>query len=137
MLTITDEQLARTSPFTVRRYSTRYEPTHREACLCWSDSSEETCATEPGSASQREPEVDGETQFALLLDISLTGASIALDRVPRMEGGVWFRLDGECLTEWAEAEVVGITTSKRGPHLVRLAFRAPCPFETLRSAVCG
>ncbi len=133
MLTITDQQLAQSSPHTVRRYSTRYEPTHRDARLFWHESSEGEIECPPGPGDSIEPE----SQFALLLDISLTGASIVLDRVPGLDWGVWFRLEGECETDWAEAEIVGVTTSTQGPHLVRLAFRAPCPFETLRSAVCG
>ena len=75
--------------------------------------------------------------FALLLDISQTGAAVALDMIPDVDQGVWLRLEGESLTDWTEADVVGITTTIRGPHLVRLAFRGPCPFETLRAAVCG
>ena len=117
------------------RYATRYEPSRRDACLSWwerppeldpdSTLDEASCALAP------------QHHFALLIDISHTGAALALDRVPRSEAVVWLRLEGDGLTDWTEAEVVGVTTTTGGPHLVRLAFRAPCPFETLRSAVCG
>jgi hypothetical protein len=118
-----------------QRYATRYEPSQRDACLAWWN--------HPGAGDrilidEQEPAVvEAQHQFALLLDISHTGASVALDRVPDDESGVWLRLEGDRLSEWSEAEVVGITTSARGPHLVRLAFRTPCPFETLIAAVCG
>jgi hypothetical protein len=135
MLTISNTALAESPTDSLRRYSTRYEPTRRDACLSWWEAGAEPEATAIDSESPDEPEA--EQQFALLLDISQTGASIALDRVPRPENGVRLRLEGESLGEWTEAEVVGVTTTARGPHLVRLAFRAPCPFETLRAAIFG
>ena len=118
-----------------RRYATRYEPTRRDACLAWWETSadREADAIDVDDGAENQPQ----HHFALLLDISQTGASLALDRVPDSENGVWLRLEGDCFTDWTEAKIVGVTTTTRGPHLVRLAFRAPCPFETLRAAVCG
>ena len=115
--------------------ATRFETCRHDASLSWGDSSigYETEAMFP----------DGSTDpmarrlFALLLDISQTGASIAFDHVPCSGDGVWLRLEGESVTEWAPAEVVNVTTTTRGPHLVRLAFRQPCPFEMLQAAICG
>ena len=118
-----------------QRYATRYEPTRRDACLSWWEASAEA----EGDSDQGDEtgEFEPRHHFALLLDISHTGASIALDQVPEVESDVWLRLEGESITDWSQADVVGVTTTTRGPHLVRLAFRAPCPFETLRAAVCG
>jgi hypothetical protein len=105
-----------------RRVATRFEPVQRDACLAWW----ETLA-------------DGEAhhQFALLLDISRGGASLATDRIPDREASIWLRLDGDPSTSWTEATVVGVTETATGPHLVRLAFRSPFSYEILRTAVCG
>ncbi len=119
---------------TFRRYATRYEPSRRDACLAWWERS----ILEPSAIrSGVETVHDARRHFALLLDISHAGASVALDDIPSDDAGVWLRLEGEDITEWTEATVVGMTITNRGPHLIRLAFRTPCAFETLRAAVCG
>jgi hypothetical protein len=121
------------------RLATRYEPMQRDACLSWGESvlgtliDPETGTTERSGSS--DPVV--QSQFALLLDISHTGARIALDRVPRQGKGVRLGLEGIPLSDWTDAEVVDVTSTTRGPHVLRLAFRSPCPFETLEAAVCG
>ncbi len=117
------------------RIATRYEPTRRDACLSWWETYSESSA-EP-IIDENPDEAEPRHHFALLLDISHTGASVALDEVPEEDSDVWLRLEGESVTDWSQANVVGVTTTSRGPHLVRLAFRSPCPFETLRAAVCG
>jgi hypothetical protein len=122
-------------PGPFRRYATRYEPSRRDACLAWWELAPELEHGPCRADGAEEPA--SRQEFALLLDISHMGASVALDLAPVEGHGVWLRLEGDCLTEWSEAEVVGVTTTSRGPHLVRLAFRAPCPFETLKAAVCG
>src|SRR4051794_8351809 len=112
----------RSPPGPSLRFAPRHEPIQRDASLAWWDSS-----------------VEGEAHhhFALLLDISQGGASLATDRVPDAEASVWLRLDGDPSTSWTEARVVQVTTTALGPHLVRLAFRGPFPYESLRIAVCG
>jgi hypothetical protein len=119
-----------------RRFATRYEPAQRDACLAWW---ERQSSIDTGSLDEcpDSPSRGSHHQFALLLDISHTGASIALDLVPGDGHGVWLRLEGEVTTNWTEADVVGVTKSSLGPHLIRLAFRVPCDFETLQAAVCG
>ncbi len=112
-----------------RQRATRYEPCRNDACLAWEEQ-----APEPGPESGDQ---ECRRLFALLLDISQTGAVVALDKVPHPKDGVRLGLEGDQLDHWTEAEVVGVTTSPRGPHLVRLAFRNPCPFETLMAAICG
>jgi hypothetical protein len=117
-----------------RQYATRYEPARRDACLAW----RKKLRNEIRSEDQAAPTVQAAfPHFALLLDISQTGASVALDEIPEEDAGVWLRLEGDDMTEWTEARIVGMTITNRGPHLVRLAFRDPCAFETLRAAVCG
>ena len=117
--------------------ATRYEPCRNDACVSWREpfqgrETESVDVIASPTAGSQPPRL-----FALLLDISQTGASVALDRVPEPQEGVWLRLEGEAITDWTEAEVVGVTTTTQGPHLVRLAFKTPCPFETLQAAVCG
>jgi hypothetical protein len=122
MVTLRFEGPDPTLPGPYRRQANRYEPIHRDARLAWWD-----------------PSVDGEAHhhFALLLDISHGGASLATDRVPDTEANVWLRLDGDPSPRWTEARVVGVTRTTIGPHLVRLAFRGPFSYEVLRNAVCG
>jgi PilZ domain len=114
-----------------RPRATRYEPFQSEACLTWRDERPELDQAVDGKATVV-PAIG--RLFALLLDISQTGAAIALDRVPRPGDGVWLGLEGD---SWTPAEVVGVTTTTQGPHLVRLAFKDPCPMETLLAAICG
>ncbi len=125
------------NPLTYRRYATRYEPTRRDACLAWWKRSGLNDMPIDAEPLANRTVHDARRHFALLLDISHTGASVALDEIPEEDAGVWLRLEGEEMTEWTEARVVGMTITNRGPHLVRLLFRSPCAFETLRAAVCG
>jgi hypothetical protein len=117
-----------------RRYATRYEPARRDACLTWRENLRDGS---PSDDQKIPDELVDRRHFALLLDISHTGASVALDELPGEDADVWLRLEGEEITEWTEARIVGMTITNRGPHLIRLAFCSPCPFETLRAAVCG
>ncbi len=119
-----------------RRLGIRYEPIRREARLTWR-------VDPPRSVEEDAPGpfrgIGGPstTLFALLLDIGLAGASIAVDRLPGEDQAVWLKLDAEGAPEWSEASIVGVTSMARGPYLVRLAFRSPCPIDTIRTAVCG
>jgi len=119
----------------LRRYATRHEATQRDAYLAWWEiPSEDSQAID---SSEVPGDFEGHHHFALLLDISHSGASVALDYIPPDRAAVWLRLDWDSDAEWTEAEVVGVTTTVRGPHLVHLAFRSPCSFEILRWAICG
>jgi len=125
------------------RNSARHEPVLRDARVAWwgePDESEESEPFDPDATA----EFDGlafeprpHHLFALLLDISASGARVVVDRLPCDERPIWFRLDARSGGDWAEAHIIGATTTPRGPHVLRLAFRAPCPFDTLREAVCG
>ena len=124
----TSQGSAESSECQYRPRATRYEPSHNDACLAWRERSLESQTDAANPENRR--------LFALLLDISQTGASVALDRVPQPADGVKLRIEGNQVDDWTEAEVVGVTTSPHGPHLIRLEFRTPCPFETLRAAIC-
>jgi hypothetical protein len=128
---VEEDSATNSAPY--RRYATRYEPARRDACLAWWDLNRGDERVDDSQSTVQAPH----RHFALLLDISHTGASVALDELPREDAGVWLRLEGDDVTEWTEAKIVGMTITNRGPHLIRLAFRAPCAFETLRAAVCG
>jgi hypothetical protein len=129
MDTTTDPSPNESSPPLLRPRATRYEPSRNDACLVWKE--------QDGEVKLSPPSPDDRRLFALLLDISQTGASVALDDIPHPSDGVRLRIEGGHVTDWTEAEVVGVTTTTQGPHLVRLAFRTPCTFETLLAAICG
>jgi hypothetical protein len=136
------EELDETRRFMLRD-SARHEPVQRGAYLAWwceTDEVETADAFDPEATAEFDPADLGPRShqvFALLLDISASGARVVVDRVPEDRHPLWFRLDGDPSAEWAEAHIVGSTTTPRGPHIVRLAFRAKCPYQTLREAVCG
>ena len=123
--------------------SAMHEPVVREACLAWGG--------DPGELEADgdfDPEATREFSdvirfdrirqgFALLLEIGLAGATVVVDEVPEADRNLSFHLDDRRAGGWIGAEVVGVTPTPRGPHLVRLAFRDGCPFETLRAAICG
>jgi PilZ domain len=128
MESATNPGLAWRSRKSYRDRATRFDASRNDASLAWKEAS-------LGVESEAS-DTDSGPLFALLLDISQTGASIALDQVPRASEEVWLRLEGEGPTDWNEARVVGVETTTGGPHLVRLAFREPCPLETLLAAIC-
>jgi hypothetical protein len=113
---------------TYKERATRFEACRNDASLAWKDAT-------PGGESEAS-DWQSRRLFALLLDISQTGASIALDRLPPPSDEVWLRFEGEGGNDWNEARVVGVETTTSGPHLVRLAFRDPCPFETMLGVIC-
>src|SRR5437879_5930454 len=65
--------LVPTGPF--RRYATRYEPSRRDACLAWRELPPPVERGPDGIDGADEPE--SHQEFALLLDISHMGASVA------------------------------------------------------------
>ena len=127
---------------TCRRYGTRYVPVRRDACLAWwseaFDGSAALVVQDTDATIEfRDQEPEPRHLYALLIDISLNGASVAVDQVPPPGRPVWFSL--ECLdrSDWVEAEVVGTILTNRGPHIIRLSFRSDCRFETIQTAICG
>jgi hypothetical protein len=100
----------------------------REACLGWWD--------EPREPDDHAGELEPDRHFALLLDISHMGASVAVDSLPHQGQEVWMKVEDGRPSQWIEAEVVGIRETLRGPHVVRMAFLEPCPIETLLKTLC-
>lgn len=101
-----------------RRSSPRYNVVEDAAWLGWRD------------------ETEFQTRHALILDVSLRGASITADEVPETER-VWICLDGPTPTDWIEARVVGVVRTRMGPHKLRLAFENQCPYAFFKAAVYG
>jgi hypothetical protein len=115
--------------------ATRYEPCSNESSVALPGKKMDPVSN---FGSAEPPTGDPNcTPFALLLDVSATGAMIALDEAPTPREPVWLRLGLQDRVAWREARVVGVTSSPRGPHLVRLAFLDPCPVEVLMDTVCG
>ena len=77
-----------------------------------------------------------QTCQALILDVSLRGAMITADTVPKTEK-VWLSLNGPSQTDWIEAKVVAVARTWRGPHKLRLAFETNCPYAFFKAAVYG
>ena len=114
--------------------ATRYEPCSIESSVALQGEGADRIA----GVSRAEPPM-GDTDpafFALLLDISASGAAIVLDHAPHPRNLIWLRLrrDGEAAR--TAAEMVDVTSSRQGPHLARLAFLDPCPVEMLLETVC-
>jgi hypothetical protein len=118
---------------------------HRTACI----SAAASAAPSDRRSTPRFAPVDGHAWFAwdrgdktsavaaLLLDISQDGAALVVDDVPAEGLVAWVRPRSDPKPEWVEAVVRGVERTPRGPHLVRVAFRTPCPWEALRSALYG
>jgi hypothetical protein len=105
-----------------RRSTQRYRAFWPEASLGWDD------GTGFRSVS------------ASLRDISLGGAALLSREAPRAGTIALVRLDGARESEWIEATVVEARKTSwvpQTPRLVRLKFRAPCPYDFFTSAIRG
>jgi hypothetical protein len=109
-----------TRPAQERRASPRLEPGERRVWLgSWAD------AENFGVVG------------AVLLDISRGGVAVATDEALDPGKPVWIRLEAPGAPDCVAARVVGVSRSARGPHVVRLAFQAPCPGRFFRQAMQG
>ena len=72
-----------------------------------------------------------------LRDISLSGASAVTKTPPPDSAPVWLRLNDPAQPDWVEAKVIAVTTRFRGPTLVRMKFREPCPYDFFKAAIRG
>jgi hypothetical protein len=117
----TDETTGRQEGEAVeRRSSPRYAPGEDRIWLAW--------WAAPGSFR-----VIG----CLLLNIGRGGLALVVDEIPGVGATVWLRLDGRANDECVAARVVGARRSPAGPHVVRLAFPAPCSGRFFRAALRG
>jgi hypothetical protein len=74
---------------------------------------------------------------ARLVDISLRGCMMTVDRLPPPEETVWFCPPGTTPAEWIEAKLVESKRRLLGPRVVRIEFRNPFPYETFKHLVYG
>jgi hypothetical protein len=74
---------------------------------------------------------------ARLVNLSLRGCMVTVDRLPPRDHPVWFCPPGTTPSEWIEAKLIESRRRLFGPRVVRLAFRDPFPYETFKSVVYG
>lgn len=68
-------------------------------------------------------------QEGLLLEISHYGASLVVDELPSVGEKLWICATREPRPTWFTAVVRGCTRTPRGPHLMRIEFNDPCPYD--------
>jgi hypothetical protein len=74
---------------------------------------------------------------ARLVDISLRGCMMTVDRLPPEGRPVWFCPPGTDPSGWIEAKLVEAHRRFLGPRVVRVAFIQPFPYETFKNLVYG
>jgi hypothetical protein len=74
---------------------------------------------------------------ACLVDISLRGCMMTVDRLPPQGETVWFCPPGTIPAEWIEARLIESRRRLLGPRVVRIEFRNPFPYETFKHLVYG
>lgn len=74
---------------------------------------------------------------AHLVDLSLRGCMMTVDRLPPPDQPVWFCPPGTTPTDWIEAKLIEAKRRLFGPRIVRLSFPKPFPYETFKSVVYG
>jgi hypothetical protein len=74
---------------------------------------------------------------ARVVDISLRGCMMTVDRLPPEGETVWFCPPGTTPSEWIEAKLVESRRRLLGPRVVRIEFRNPFPYETFKRLVYG
>jgi hypothetical protein len=102
-----------------RRQAERYRPVDDRVWLGWGQA--EAFKTSP----------------ALLLDVSLRGALVVADEVPKEGTPAWICLQSGTESEWVKGRVLGVMRTWRGPHKVRLVFEGSCPYSFFKAAVYG
>jgi hypothetical protein len=74
---------------------------------------------------------------ARIVDISLRGCMMTVDRLPPCGETVWFCPPRTTPSEWIEAKLVESKRRLLGPRVVRIEFRNPFPYETFKHLVYG
>jgi hypothetical protein len=73
-----------------------------------------------------------------ILDISLRGALLSVERFPPKDQAVWFRPPGvSAEDEWIEVKLVGTKKRLFGSREARIAFRKVFPYEVFKAVVYG
>jgi hypothetical protein len=74
---------------------------------------------------------------ARLVDISLRGCMMTVDRLPPYDQTVWFCPPGTAPLAWIEARLVESKRRFLGPRIVRIEFRTPFSYDTFKHLVYG
>jgi hypothetical protein len=74
---------------------------------------------------------------AQLIDISLRGCMMTVDRLPPPDQTVWFCPPRTTPSEWIEAKLIESKRRLLGPRVVRIEFLSPFPYETFKHLVYG
>jgi hypothetical protein len=96
-------------------------------------------AEERREAAEPKPQETMTQRFsnAEVVDISQTGIAVLSGEVPQSDQKIWLRLDQPSATDWVEVVLKEATRSSQGPHLIRLAFTQPCPYDFFKAALYG
>jgi hypothetical protein len=74
---------------------------------------------------------------ARLVDISLRGCMMVVDRLPPRDQTVWFCPPGTAPLAWIEARLVEAKRRFLGPRIVRIEFSTPFSYDTFKHLVYG
>jgi hypothetical protein len=74
---------------------------------------------------------------ARLVDISLRGCMMTVDRLPPTGQPVWFCPPGTTPNAWIEATLIESKRRLFGPRIVRIAFCNSFPYQTFKDLVYG
>jgi hypothetical protein len=74
---------------------------------------------------------------ARVVDISLRGCMMTVERLPPQDQPVWFCPPGTTPTEWIEARLVESKRRFLGPRVVRIEFLKPFAYDTFKHLVYG
>lgn len=76
------------------------------------------------------------TTSARIMDLSLRGALLQVEKLPATDQSVWLCPPGTT-PEWLEARLVQAKKKLLGPRHVRIAFRRLFPYETFKTLIYG
>jgi hypothetical protein len=74
---------------------------------------------------------------ARLVDISLRGCMMTVDRLPPKDQAVWFCPPGTSPVQWIEARLVESKRHLFGPRVVRIEFHKPFSYDAFKHLVYG
>ena len=74
---------------------------------------------------------------ARIVDISLRGCMMTVDRLPPKDQPVWFCPPGTSPVEWIEARLIESKRRLFGPRVVRIEFHKPFAYDVFKHLVYG
>jgi hypothetical protein len=72
-----------------------------------------------------------------ILDISLGGARLLLERCPRPHGALWVHLKAMAPSDWIEVRLLEWAPKVCGDAVLRVCFLGSCPYATFTRVVWG